>query len=389
MTTSTLGAALPALMAAVGVYNDAVRPPLRVIGLGSSVGVGVSLPNPAVDAPAPYFAVGLARAVNQLGNMTMPVTNGSVYGSVIASGTATDYAAAKTAAGGVPAVVPLAYGMNEGTPGQYHGQTTLPGVYTTLRALTALIEADGADVVVMTTPHPHSTRYPWTDPAVGTYPGGATFIPALTAAASVVAGDWSGSGVIIPASYRHLRVNQQLRRAAYDLGLPLIDVERYWFKAVAAHGEDALYDAGQYVHPNLLGHQQSYHLAIDDFFAVLTEATVSNGMPAAPLNWQPLTLAAGWAPFGSGYLPPSYAITKDGVKHLAGVVKNVSGATVPAGTRFATLTPAAYPTPAGTRMASTVSGAGPNRLQVDTGISFPAIAIANGDFVGLDGITYV
>ncbi|NCV19916.1 MAG: hypothetical protein EBW42_14455, partial [Rhodobacterales bacterium] len=56
-----------------------------------------------------------------------------------------------------------------------------------------------------------------------------------------------------------------MRQAATDCGVPLIDVERYWFKALQKYALDDLYNAGEIVHPNLLGHQVSYHQAITDF----------------------------------------------------------------------------------------------------------------------------
>lgn len=84
--------------------------------------------------------------------------------------------------------------------------------------------------------------------------------------------DAIGDGRTIPISHRHYRVNQAMRRAAVDLGVPLIDVEYYWFKAVAENGQDALFNAGEFNHPNLLGHQLSYWQAIYDFVDSLSES---------------------------------------------------------------------------------------------------------------------
>jgi hypothetical protein len=277
-TAQTLYTALPNLMAAIRTQNDSSPATLRVIGLGSSVGVGATLPDPSTQAPSAYFFAQLSAIINRLGNLTLAHTNGSVNGSTAASGASGDYGLAKTAAGGAPIVVPMAYGMNDGAPAQYHASQTLPGLYNSLTTLLRLIKGDNADPILFTTPHPHSQRYPWTNAVTSTYPG-ATPIPALTAGASVVVGDWAGNGTTsIPASYRHKRVNDSIRQFGIDFGVPVIDVERYWFQAVATYGEDALFDPAEYVHPNLLGHQQSYQAAINDFINALYRSTITAGV---------------------------------------------------------------------------------------------------------------
>jgi hypothetical protein len=90
---------------------------------------------------------------------------------------------------------------------------------------------------------------------------------AMTPAASVsvLMQDPLANGILIPVSQRHLEINKLMRQAATESGASLIDVEKYWFEAVSAKGENALYDTGETVHPNLLGHQLSYQKAIDDF----------------------------------------------------------------------------------------------------------------------------
>jgi len=89
------------------------------------------------------------------------------------------------------------------------------------------------------------------------------------ASQSNVTGDFLGNGGSLTVSHRHLRVNQAMRAAAADMQAPLIDVERYWFQAMATNGEAALFNAGQTVHPNQLGHVQSYHWGIDDFLCAM------------------------------------------------------------------------------------------------------------------------
>lgn len=263
---TSLQASLPGLSTAVRTYNDATAPVLRGLGLGSSVGVGATLPDPATQAPVAKFYAALAPVLNRLGNLNLAFYNGSVNGSVISEAASAHYAAAKTAAGGVPSWVLFAYGMNEGMPFHFHSGQTYPFVYTSGRSAISKAHADGADVVLMTTPHPHTVRTPWTAPGSWAYPvaSPAALVPPAGAAGSVRQVE-SPSGELVPASYRHLRVNEAIRQLALDTGSVLIDVEKYWFDAVAQFGEDYLFDAGEYAHPNLTGHQLSYWAAIDDF----------------------------------------------------------------------------------------------------------------------------
>lgn len=277
----TMLQALPNLTKALTTQDDTARTTIRVLGLGSSVGLGPNGALDAVNAPSARFNTRLTGEINRLGNLLLSFYNGSVGGTTISGGQSTDYAAGKTAAGGTPKVVLLAYGMNDGRPGQYHAQQTLPGIYTNGKQLIQAIQSDGGDPVLMTSPHPHSTRYPWTEVVSG--PIYSVNNPASTAVASVVTSAWYG-GATVPASYRHLRANDQIRRLGADMGVPVLDAERYWFQAVATYGEDALFNTGEYVHPNLLGHQQSYWKAIDDFITGLIKPTVLSSTP--PPTWQ-------------------------------------------------------------------------------------------------------
>lgn len=280
-TSQTISASLPNLMAALRSYNDAAPAALRIMGFGSSVGVGATLPTPATQAPVARFASRLAQTINALGNLNLTVTNGSVNGSVAIDFTLSSaYANAKTAAGGPPILALFCYGMNDGFIGGYHQGQTLPGFYTELKRNVQMVLNDGGDAVICTTPHPHTGRNDWTGSVSPvTYPPGGAAVPAFTAAASVVTADWLGNGQPVPASHRHLRVNQVMRAVAAELGVPLLDVERYWFEAVSTYGQDALFDTAEYAHPNLLGHQQSYWRAIDAFMTGLQAPPVAAAVP--------------------------------------------------------------------------------------------------------------
>jgi len=259
----------------IATHDDSQNKPFQIIGLGSSVGVGATLPDPDTQTPVQRLTALFKQAISPLGNVPFTVTNGSVNGTTITSGQQTDYAAAKTAAGKLPQLVVLAYGMNDGMPEQYHRGQTFPGVYANGKTLVQSAQNDGSDVIIFTTPHPRTdimTDSFWALSGTSQYPS-ATPIPATTQSGSTVS-ITTRSGATVQASYRHLRVNAALRRLAADTGAILIDVEQYWFDALATYGFDALFNTNEYAHPNLLGHQQSYWRAIDDFVKSLSNTTV-------------------------------------------------------------------------------------------------------------------
>jgi hypothetical protein len=102
------------------------------------------------------------------------------------------------------------------------------------------------------------------------------------------------TGVPFNQSYRHFRVNQVMRAVAQELGVLVIDVERYWFSAVAVLGNDALFSAGQTVHPNLLGYQLSYQAAINDFADTLVRPAISpSRLLRTSLFADPVAIASG------------------------------------------------------------------------------------------------
>jgi hypothetical protein len=139
-------------------------------------------------------------------------------------------------------------------------------------SLVKLAHAKGADVIILTSPHGHTTRGSFSMPngvaqsyptAVAANVPDASLIPSVANSAPTI--DILGTGTAIPINARMLRINQAMRRVALETGAVLIDSETYWFKAVEVYGQDALFNTGESVHPNLLGHQSSYQAAIDDF----------------------------------------------------------------------------------------------------------------------------
>lgn len=260
---------LPRLIQRMKDYLSAPSSPLTVVGFGSSVGVGATLPDAATQAPSAWFKTKLQQALDPAGLRTWAVANRSVNGSIVQE---FQTAWANMVSAGITPTAPvlLCYGMNDGQAAQFNSGETFPSVYTMHARAIATIRASGTDAVLCTTPHPHTGRY---TPSLGganqLYP---TAITAPTneqisppASSSFVSGDFCGNGINVTADVRYLLVNEAIRKAAADHGCALIDVERYWFLAVQKYGNDALFNAAEVVHPNLLGHQQSYQKAIEDF----------------------------------------------------------------------------------------------------------------------------
>ncbi|GAC1677089.1 MAG: hypothetical protein NVS9B2_27910 [Steroidobacteraceae bacterium] len=269
---------LPRFFKALRDYRHDLQPLMKVVGFGSSVGLGATLANPLVDAPVAYFFTRLKEVLDKGGLYNLSVLNKSENGTALTQLSAK--LAAVVAGGDTPLVSVLAYGMNDAQVAIYNSGQTFPFVYSEIMRHVREARALGSDVVIMTTPHHQCLTIPYAMPAGvnQVYP---TAIPAPvgptqiqpSAATSNIVGDFAGTGTPITVSHRHLRVNQAMRQAAKDAGVPLIDVEPYWFAAVARYGEPALFNAGETVHPNLLGHQSSYQAAISEFIEAIGSQT--------------------------------------------------------------------------------------------------------------------
>lgn len=266
--------AMPNLIRALHDYRTDIPAAIQIVGLGSSVGNGATLASPTVDAPPYYFSTRLQNRANRAGIYSFATYQRSANGTTVFQGDTIAWPAL-LAEPLTPKVVLICFGMNDGQAAQFNSGQGFPACYNNMRSLCMKIRAAGADPIICTTPHPHSTRnsfsifslsIPATYPTSITAPvADAALIP--TVATSTITNDVLNNGKSIPYSHRHLRANEAYRRVAVELGVALIDVERYWFEAVGMYGEDALFGAAEYVHPNLLGHQLSYQRAIDDFIA--------------------------------------------------------------------------------------------------------------------------
>ncbi|ENW7730559.1 TPA: hypothetical protein NIU82_001005 [Klebsiella oxytoca] len=245
----------------------------RAYGFGSSVEVGATLPDPSTQAPIAKFFEYLNSTVNKQGIYPLSFVNKGVNGSAINDFLLTQWPAV-VAEGVYPDIALFVYGMNDFPTALYNAGQTFGdnGFKQRLRTAIRKVRDAGGDVVLTTTPHPYIENYSWSmPPAVSqTWPSASpapvsdeNIIP--SASESVVEFVWNG--VKIKAGVRFLRGNDAIRQIAVEMGCVLIDVEKYWFDAVAKYGESALFNAGQTVHPNLFGHQKSYWLAFEEFFA--------------------------------------------------------------------------------------------------------------------------
>lgn len=242
-------------------------------GFGSSVGNGATLPDPATQAPVAKFFEFFNKTINKGGIYPLSFVNRSVNGSTI-NNFLVDQWPAVVATGTYPDIALFVYGMNDFPTANYNAGQTFNenGFKQRLRAAIRNVRDAGGDVILTTTPHPNIPIYSWSMP-----PGVAQVWPSPSpapvsddniipsAAESNVDLVWNG--VTITVGHRFLRGNDAIRQIAVEMGCVLIDVEKYWFDALAKYGISALFNSGQTVHPNLLGHQESYWLAFEEFFA--------------------------------------------------------------------------------------------------------------------------
>lgn len=275
--TLTLRRLPPPALPRFGALLASGRPAsLRIAGFGSSVGLGVTLPDPATEAPVEWFGARLLSAFRSRGLLDVQVENLSVSGSAMIQADAY-YSAFLAGSNRPPNIAVIVYGMNDGNTPLYNAGQTFKLFVTSLTGFIRRLQNDGADVVVMTTPHPRS-NIGWAMP-LGTpqiYP---TFIappvlpeqldPPVSRSEPDV--DILGTGTPIPIAVRHYRINVSMRRAAVATGAALIDVEPGWFSAIAQYGEAALFGPNETVHPDLLGVQSSYQAATNTFMGALEE----------------------------------------------------------------------------------------------------------------------
>ena len=232
---------------------------VRLVGIGSSVGAGAELTDSESQSPVGHLGQALRDAFD---SPNLTVKNLSVDGSTAFDGLQVYKSQVHRLH---PTVLLIAFGMNDGQTAQFNSGETFPGGITALRETIRRGRADGALVLVATTPSPHTVGNDFSLPAglPVIYPTpDAAVVPSAGRSIAMVDGQ--------PFSARHATWNAAARTAAHEEGAVLIDAAALWPAAVRTHGEDRLFnvqhgpaDPGRFVHPNLLGHQLSYWPAED------------------------------------------------------------------------------------------------------------------------------
>ncbi|WP_082383234.1 SGNH/GDSL hydrolase family protein [Frigoribacterium sp. RIT-PI-h] len=223
---------------------------VTVYALGSSVGVGATLPDPGTQSPSAYLA-------SKLGALTpggAEVHNLSVNGSVAVEGEQIYRDQIKP---NNPTVLLLTYGMNDGMAANFNSGETLPGGIAAIKSISEAARAAGTTVLLATTPSPNVERTDFGLPSGFdvAYPSSGELTPVNPTV------DVNG----VPFSARHAEWNDALAKTADESGVQLLDVVPSWSLAVQAAGESNLFNPAETVHPNLRGHQSSYWAAIDQF----------------------------------------------------------------------------------------------------------------------------
>ena len=259
--------------------------PIDIASVGSSVGNGATLVTPLTDAPGAWAYNKLMAAINPTGAIATRYRNGCVDGS-----TASQFPAAWAAilaAGYSPKLLFVFYNMNDAAPAQFNSGQTFPGYRTAMADIATTCHNAGCDVVFVTSPHASIVK----NPGLYAMPAGIDHLYPDTiakpvapeamqppASQSLLVADLVGNGVPISVDWRMSAVNQAAAHVAREHGAALIDAEQKYFEALqkfqlqtgtAAGAEGVMFNNAETVHPNLIGHQNSYQPAIDEWVAGL------------------------------------------------------------------------------------------------------------------------
>lgn len=294
---------LPVLLRAMMQYRlgDPTQRKLRFGLLGSSIGNGPTLPDPATQAPGIDFVNRLMRALDPAGLYAYEIRNYSVNGSTVsewnAPGGPIDTMIAE---GFIPDLCYLVPGMNDFATAQYNSGQGFNGFQKAFpEVLKRLKYRVGCDVVSTTSPHPSIVNYP----GLNSLPAGIpqvypTYIappvsdlalqPSTDQATKTI--DYFGEGTLVTLSTRYLSGNDAIRYMSQACGVPCIDGELGWIRALTdsvvstgsmSAAENNLFLPGQFNHPNLLGITYAYHHPNASFAAALARPSMQFG--AAPV----------------------------------------------------------------------------------------------------------
>lgn len=259
---------------------------LTILGRGSSVATDPSSGRAGASPPGAAPAQFLADCLNDQfgpGIKTIPY-NWSHGGHVASDGESQANEAYN--ASQFPADIMLdCFGMNDSQASAYNaGQQIiyLAGTPYYEAELRKRLQFGIGLVVLCTTPHQHTGRF------TNTFGGNNMQWPYYKAAPvaaeeivppvskALITRDWTGSGIKRQGDVRAGHVNLCIRNIARRMNLDpktrdriiLLDVEWAWFRyGVEQYSLDQLFNTGEIVHPNLLGHQVSYQQCIREFAA--------------------------------------------------------------------------------------------------------------------------
>lgn len=283
--------------------SNVSRPVIRVVGLGSSVVASGGVSDVTTKGPLALFVQNIRKALDPQDRCDWEVYNYGVNGSTVDTGD-TKYNEAKAAIGGNFDIAFLGYGMNDFNAYFWHKGLTFgrnygtPGVACFLQQhqeLLQLIKDDGCVPVTSTTPHRHNERvkalangyglaanqisegilFPHapTDPRADQ--NGCVYTPNGSPEDPHVKPYQLGDGTTIQeVDVRYIQGNAAIREQSGRLGVACLNAEAFWFYAKAKLGDDTLFDAGQYNHPNDLGIDSSYGAASRELARGIKDARI-------------------------------------------------------------------------------------------------------------------
>lgn len=256
---------------------------VKILGMGSSVGVGANTEQSmggAKTPPVKKFAELFSQYFDRLSFGNVTYDNQSVSGDAVIQGN-DDWKNGTITSGGASLCLHI-WGMNDAGSAIFNAGQTYPGFIKFLTELCMRQVKSGITPVLVTSPHAHTQRRDYSMPSSVTMswprsvsppvPDADVWPPVSESVVSI-----TRNGLSCNASARMLMVNDAMRAVAGIVpGCVLIDVEPYWFEAVSIFGEDALYETysggtGESVHPNLRGHELSYHRAFEDAIRAAAE----------------------------------------------------------------------------------------------------------------------
>jgi hypothetical protein len=247
-------------------------------GFGCSVEAGAATPDPATQAPSADL---YARLKAELGSLASNLKhqNFSFSGASLAD-FGLQWASAQVAVGGKIGLCTIGFNMIHSSPNQYNQGMGRQALEPRLVGAITTIRQAGADVILYTSPHEHTGR------TVHSINGGPMVYPTVHNPPVLDEPDPQQPSVpfmVPPRSQSTRAIHDGIAREAVrmadcngayvaigrDLVVPVIDAGAAWIEALRTFSVDQLYDANEFYHPNLVGHQLSFHARNERFVKLL------------------------------------------------------------------------------------------------------------------------